>query len=162
MNTIYLIGFMGSGKSTIGYALAKRLSKTYIDTDELIEDTYQEKIADIFKVDGEDVFRNYEINALKKASYYDVVSTGGGIVEREENFKTMKDTGTVVYLDTSFAEISHRLINDTGRPLWNNHLEEKLNLFNRRVSIYKKFTDYTVKTDNRSIEEIINEIINIL
>lgn len=90
MQTIYLIGFMGSGKSTIGVRLADKLGKTYVDTDEFIVNTSQQKIADIFKNFGEDTFRNYETNALKEVSNYEVISTGGGIVEKNENLKIMQ------------------------------------------------------------------------
>src|SRR5690625_6657369 len=79
MKTIYLIGFMGSGKSTVGIALADKLEKTYVDTDQFIVDTHQQQIADIFQKFGENTFRNYETNALKEVSTYEVVSTGGGI-----------------------------------------------------------------------------------
>src|SRR5690625_4351172 len=93
MKTIYLIGFMGSGKSTVGIALADKLEKTYVDTDQFIVDTHQQQIADIFQEFGENTFRNYETNALKEVSTYEVVSTGGGIVEKNENLQTMQKNG---------------------------------------------------------------------
>lgn len=162
MKIIYLIGFMGSGKSTIGQGLAEDLSKSYLDTDEYIERTYQRKIVDIFAEDGESVFRYYEIEALKKINHVDIVSTGGGIVEKEVNYDTMKNNGVIIYLEASFNEISKRLLNDTNRPLWNNNNGDKKNLFNRRIPLYEKFADYIIKTDDKTIEEIIKELKNII
>ena len=158
MKTSYLFGFMGSGKSTIGQELAKQLSKKYIDTDDYIETKHQEKISNIFATKGEDIFRDYEINALKEVSAYDVVSTGGGIVEKEQNFNTMKKAGVVVFLQTSFKEVANRLKNDTERPLWDNDQNEKMDLFNRRIPLYESYADYIIKTYDKSIEEIVNEI----
>lgn len=160
MNTIYLIGFMGSGKSTVGRELAKTLSKSYIDIDDYIETKHQEKISNIFKTKSEDIFRDYETHALKEVSTYDVVSTGGGIVEKKKNLITMKNTGVVVFLHTSFEEVSSRLKNDIDRPLWDSNRDDKINLFNRRIPLYESYADYIIKTDNKSIEEIVEEISN--
>lgn len=158
MKTIYLIGFMGSGKSTIGLALAKRLTKTYVDTDQLIVETKKQEIAEIFQIDGESVFRDYEIKALKDGSTYDVVSTGGGIIEKSENIQTMQKNGLIIYLHASFKEISNRLERDQTRPLWNNNIEDKLNLYNRRIQLYKKYADRIIETDGKLVSEIVQEI----
>lgn len=158
MNTIYLIGFMGSGKSTVGLKLAEKTSKTFVDTDQFIVETHQQEIADIFKVYGESTFRNYEMSALRDLSTYGVVSTGGGIVEKCENLQTMKKNGLIIYLHTSFEEISNRLERDKTRPLWNNNIEDKLNLYNRRIPLYKKYADHIVHTDGKLVEEIIQDI----
>lgn len=162
MNTIYLIGFMGSGKSTIGKELAEVLSKKYIDSDDYIENKHQEKIPNIFKTKGEEVFRDYETVALKEVSAYDVVSTGGGIVEKEKNLKTMKNTGVVIFLKTSFEEVSSRLKDDINRPLWDNDIEGKIKLFNRRIPLYESYADYIINTDNKSIKEIVREISGVI
>lgn len=160
MRTIYLIGFMGSGKSTVGLALADKLDKTYVDTDQFIVETHQREIADIFSRDGEGIFRDYEIDALKKVSNYEVVSTGGGIVEKSENLQTMQKNGLIVYLHASFQEIANRLKQDETRPLWNNNIEDKLNLYNRRIKLYKKYADHMIHTDGKALEEIVQEIEN--
>ncbi len=158
MQKIYLIGFMGSGKSTIGKALARKLGKSYVDTDTFIEEKYG-SIPEIFKNEGEETFRLYEIEALKATTTYDVISTGGGIVEKEENIQTMKKHGMIIYLHTSFKEISERLELDENRPLWNQDHEEKQKLFERRIPLYKKCSDHIVSTDHKSIEEVVEEII---
>lgn len=158
MKTIYLIGFMGSGKSTIGLALANKLNKTYVDTDQYIIDTHEREIADIFQENGENTFRDYEIDALKSVSNYEVVSTGGGIVEKNENLQTMQKNGIIIYLHASFNEISNRLEKDQTRPLWKNNIEEKQNLYNRRIPLYKKFANHMIDTDRKSVEEIVQKI----
>ncbi|HLQ98460.1 MAG TPA: shikimate kinase [Candidatus Dormibacteraeota bacterium] len=160
MQTIYLIGFMGSGKSTIGVRLADKLGKSYVDTDEFIVNTSQQKIADIFKNFGEDTFRNYETKAIKEVSNYEVVSTGGGIVEKSDNLQIMKNNGLIVYLHASFDEISNRLEKDQTRPLWKSNDEEKLKLYRRRLSMYKQYADHIVHTDGKTVDDIIQEIEN--
>lgn len=160
MKTIYLIGFMGSGKSTVGIALADKLEKTYVDTDQFIVDTHQQQIADIFQKFGENTFRNYETNALKEVSTYEVVSTGGGIVEKNENIQTMQKNGLIIYLHASFKEIENRLENDQTRPLWKSDDEEKLKLYLRRLSMYEKYADHIIHTDKKTVNEIVQEIEN--
>jgi len=160
MKTIYLIGFMGSGKSTVGIALADKLEKTYVDTDQFIVDTHQQQIADIFQKFGENTFRNYETNALKEVSTYEVVSTGGGIVEKNENLQTMQKNGLIIYLHASFKEIENRLENDQTRPLWKSDDEEKLKLYLRRLSMYEKYADHIIHTDKKTVNEIVQEIEN--
>ncbi|HLS60608.1 MAG TPA: shikimate kinase [Virgibacillus sp.] len=162
IKTIYLIGFMGSGKSTVGYQLAKQLGKSYIDTDQLIEKKYEQKIANIFKIHGEDVFRMYEMECLGQASAYQIVSTGGGIVERQKNLQTMNDHGIIVYLQTSFDVIAQRIDKDQTRPLWNKDSRETRDLFNNRTDMYEAFADYTIQTDDKSVDAIVKEVIQIL
>lgn len=158
MKTIYLIGFMGSGKSTIGQELARNLHKTYVDTDQYIVETDGREITDIFRENGENTFRDFETDALKRTSTYEVISTGGGIVERNENIQIMQENGYIFYLQTSFQEIDNRLKMDASRPLWNNNIEEKLKLYNRRIHMYEKYADQIVDTDEKSIDMIIQEI----
>src|SRR5690625_2116825 len=160
MKTIYLIGFMGSGKSTVGVQLADKLGRTYVDTDQFIVSTYQQKIADIFQKYGENTFRNYETNALKKVSNYEVVSTGGGIVEKSENLQIMQKNGLIFYLHASFNEIANRLEKVQTRPLWKSNDEEKLKLYHRRLSMYKQYADHIVHTDGKTVDDIIQEIEN--
>lgn len=158
MKTIYLIGFMGSGKSTIGQAYAEKNKKTYIDTDSFIETFHQKRISDIFKESGESTFRAFETEALKRVSAYEVVSTGGGIVENIENLQFMGKSGIIVYLHASFKEISIRLANDQTRPLWNSNIEGKIDLYDRRISLYQNHADYIIDTDQKAVDEIIAEI----
>lgn len=159
MQPIFLIGFMGCGKSTIGSELADSLSLTYIDTDQLIENNLGCTIPQIFETEGEEAFRNYESRALKQSITANIISTGGGIIKRSENIKFMKDNGKIVYLQTSFSNISARLKNDPSRPLWeSNDLDDKINLYEQRLPIYEQCANYIIKTDHRSVDEIVQEI----
>lgn len=163
MKTIYLIGFMGCGKSTIGSHLSEQTNETYIDTDTYIEDLYEKEISEIFQESGEEVFRTYEIEALKNVSTYSIVSTGGGIVKKPENLNTMKTNGITIYLQTSFNEIIERLENDDSRPLWDSNLTDNMNvLYERRILLYEAHADYIIDTGNKTVEEITKEIEEIM
>jgi len=160
MCTYYLIGFMGSGKSTIGKELSHRLDVSYIDTDTYIEKTARMMIKDIFREDGEAYFRELETNALKEC-VADIISTGGGIVEKDENIEEMRKKGKVIYLDVTFSEICKRLEADETRPLWTkNDLEDKEKMFKRRESLYKQASDYIITCDGKDVNTIYSEIIS--
>lgn len=117
---VYLIGMMGSGKSTVGVALSEYMGWDFIDLDASIESEEKLSIPEIFDRFGESYFRTLEFNALErmtqKNSY--VISTGGGIVLNPQNIKLMRDTGLVVYLVCNSDILSKRLMNETSnRPL---------------------------------------------
>lgn len=158
MKTIYLIGFMGSGKSTIGGKLGEVLIENYLDTDREIEKVYKQNIPEIFSEKGEETFRQYETAILKKVNQ-PIISTGGGIVERKENIHIMKQNGTIIYLATSFKEIFKRLEKDVNRPLWNKDIADRKALYYKRVHLYEKHADEIIVTDGKSPEMIVNEIL---
>ncbi|WP_164668625.1 shikimate kinase [Virgibacillus doumboii] len=159
MRTLYLIGFMGSGKSTVGQELSKLLGIPCIDTDHMIENVYKVKIAEIFQNKGESVFRKFETEILKQTPvHHHIVSTGGGIVETEENITFMKANGNIVFLKTSLNEIEMRLSNDRSRPLWNKNSYEKQRLFDRRNKLYKESADIIIHTDDKNSREIAADI----
>lgn len=117
---IYLIGFMGSGKSTVGKQLAKKLNYGFIDFDELIEEQSGKKISEIFNGKGQQAFRNIETEILKSVSEFKdtVVSTGGGTPCFFDNMKLMNETGITVYIRMSAGSLFHRLAQSkTKRPL---------------------------------------------
>ncbi|RNA68952.1 shikimate kinase [Alteribacter keqinensis] len=116
--TIYLTGFMGAGKSTVGKLLAQKLGLGFIDLDEYIEEKSGKTIPEIFTDSGEACFRNLESEALREVSVKTaVISTGGGVTEKEENRKLMKRTGTVFFLDAPFYVLYERIRDDKSRPL---------------------------------------------
>ncbi|WLV23551.1 shikimate kinase [Aciduricibacillus chroicocephali] len=159
MERIFLIGFMGSGKSTIGHALEKCHSADFADTDHYIEKKHQRKITDIFAEEGENYFRELETEALRTVEAK-IVSTGGGIIERIENISVMKARGKIVYLAASFEEISRRLEGDASRPLWKQDESGRKALFERREPLYEDAADYIVQTEGKTAEEIAECILD--
>jgi shikimate kinase len=124
---LYLIGMMGSGKSTVGKSLAERLEYRFIDTDATIEKICDRSIAAIFDTAGEAEFRDIETQVLADISAYTrlVVSTGGGIAAKLENWNHLQQ-GLVVWLDVSVDVLVERLKADTSRPLLANTPPEEL------------------------------------
>ncbi|BAM47284.1 shikimate kinase [Amphibacillus xylanus] len=158
MESIYLVGFMGSGKSTIGKQLAKKLNLLYIDMDEQIEQTTKKQIKTIFAEEGEQAFRDIEHKILTetpKQGY--VVSTGGGIIERKENRQWLLNK-QVVYLNTSWDTIKNRLAHDQSRPIWQDQSKDKQLLMQSRDPKYREIAKIIVNTDQRSIDQIVAEI----
>ncbi|MBE5963752.1 MAG: shikimate kinase [Lachnospiraceae bacterium] len=162
MNNIILEGFMGSGKTTLGKELANSLGFSFVDTDEYIENKYNRIIKDIFANEGEEYFRDMETEAIEELSKKDsmVIALGGGLPVREVNREILKKTGKVIYLKAKVSTLCDRLKNDTNRPLLMNvSLEDRINeLMNKRGSIYEEVADYTVNTDDKTIEQVVKEM----
>ena len=163
MKRIVLMGFMGAGKTTIGKALAEKLSWDFIDTDAEIEKEQGRKISEIFETEGEQAFRDMETQLLKKLEKSEeqfVLSIGGGMPVREENRELLRQIGTVVYLKATKEELVRRLSGDTSRPLLQGGaLEEKVAaLMAARESIYVETAHQEVVTDGKSVKELIEKI----
>lgn len=162
-NHIFLIGFMGSGKSTV----AKYLSGTYkmqqIEMDAQIEEDEGRSIASIFENEGEAYFRTLETALLKSLDPKEtfVVSCGGGAAVKEENVREMKKKGRIVLLLAKPETVYERVKNSHNRPL----LEGNMNisyikkLMEKRQALYESAADLQVKTDGRTAEAIGEEII---
>jgi len=110
MKNIYLIGMMGSGKSTVGKILSKKMKKPFIDLDSEIEKTGGKSVSEIFNGNGEEKFRQMESEQLKQYSE-SVVACGGGIVLKDENRHFIKENGIAILLTASMKELSQRLSN---------------------------------------------------
>ena len=163
---IALIGMMGSGKTTIGKMLQAKLSEfSFVDTDEEIVKLEQKTINDIFEEKGEAYFRTLETNILREIFKNDkqIISTGGGIVCKEENLQLLKGNSLVIYLRAADKTLYNRIKNSTERPLLkSNNMQEKIiSLLKQREAMYEK-AHFIIDTDNKSIEEAEKEIIGII
>lgn len=160
---IVLIGFMGSGKTSIGRKLARALSYEFIDSDNRIEEEQQKKINDIFAEQGEEAFRRMETEFLERLCQKPepfVLGTGGGMPMREENAALLKQLGLVVFLKAGEEELIKRLQNDTTRPLLAaGDLRNKVEtLYAKRLPVYEAAADYRMETDGKTFYEMIKEI----
>lgn len=158
---IVLVGFMGVGKTSIGKVLSKRLNLDFFDTDIEIEKEYG-SIENIFESFGEDYFRNLETKVLNSIIKKDnlVISTGGGVVIR--NSDVLKNLEKVVLLDSTVENIYNNIKNDTKkRPLLKDcNIKEKIEtLLNKRYNLYKNVSNIKIKTENKTIDELSEEII---
>ncbi len=165
MNHIILIGFMGSGKTSVGKRLAETLHLSFLDTDEEIEKTSGMKISDIFAKYGEAYFRERETETLKNLlqdTQRKVISVGGGLPVQERNQPYLKQMGTVVFLEASEQTLLERLQGDTTRPMLKGaDLRERIHtLMQERKAAYDKTADCHIQTDHKKFEEIIEEIKN--
>lgn len=157
---IILIGFMGSGKTTIAKILAKKLNLEVIEIDNLIlKKSGRKSISEIFSLDGEEHFRDLETKVVRKISELDdvIVSTGGGIVMKARNKKFLKK-GTIIFLKTTFGTLEKRLKDDNSRPLFKDKVKAK-KLFDLRQNLYKKWADHTILTDKKSVDEVVNNLL---
>ena len=167
LGSIVLIGFMGSGKSSVGRRLSYRLKVPFIDTDSEIERTAGCTIADIFEERGESAFREAETDCLsslvpsKRGKGSIVISTGGGVPLREENRNIIKRLGTVVYLKASPETIYERIKDDTSRPLLNTDdpMKKIRMMMQERSGIYSMAADIEIDTDGKLCRDIADEII---
>ncbi len=162
-DNIILIGFMGCGKSSVGYRLSYVLRKTLIDTDKLIEKQQEMTISRIFETKGEPAFRQMETDCIRyliETADKQIISTGGGLPMKEENHALLKQLGTVYYLKVTKEAVYERLKGDTTRPLLQGDdpqtkIEE---LLTKRAPVYEACADYVIEVSDKSFEEIIGEI----
>jgi len=160
---IILIGFMGTGKSTIGRQLSQTLSYPLVDTDQLIVERTGKTIPDIFAEQGEEAFREIETETLSSltGSTHHIISTGGGIIGSPQNREILKTLGYVVWLVASPEEILDRTSRNTNRPLLNNEDPARTirDLLAKRIPLYKEAAHLSIETDQLSFDEITTGII---
>lgn len=161
MELLFLIGFMGSGKSTVGMLLGERLGVRFIDTDEEIVKQEGKSINEIFAEFGEERFRELETSALRTLpSSRAVVATGGGMPLKELNRQLMKDKGITIFLDAPADEILIRLRDDQTRPLLQGDKEKEIReRLGARLPIYMETADIRISTSGKSPEIIAEEVI---
>ena len=157
---IYLIGMMGTGKSTLGKTLSKNMQKPFIDLDSEIEKTGGKSVSEIFNGNGEEKFRQMESEQLKQYSG-SVVACGGGIVLKLENRHFIKENGIAILLTASMGELSQRLSDSDNRPLLANDITEEAltKLWLERQLDYLNTADFTTETGGKNPEELSEEII---
>ncbi len=162
MAKFFLIGYMGSGKTTAGKKLATKLGYDFIDLDNFIETEYQQTIPEIFSTKGEKEFRAMEHNALKKLIEKDnlIIACGGGTPCYYNNIELMNNNGITVYLKMSVDSLVNRLLNATEkRPLIANKTEAELRAFvnrqlEKREDIYHQ-AQYIVKGKDLNVDELV-------
>ena len=160
---LVLIGFMGSGKTSVGLKLSYKLKMPVEDTDKLIERREGKSIRQIFEEEGEEVFRKKETELLGELADRQgrvIYSVGGGTPVREENRKLLRQLGTVVYLQISPETVYERLKGDTTRPLLQceNPMEKIRELIESRKEAYESCADIMIAVDLLDMEEILEQI----
>lgn len=162
-DNIVLIGFMGSGKTTVGVELAKRRNMNFIDTDEYIEKNAGKSITEIFAQDGEEAFRKLEtevLTNLRDTVSNTVFSTGGGMPLRVENARLLKEIGKVFYLTAANQVIYDRVKEDSQRPLLQgeNPYGKICELMKQRTPLYEIAADVLVDTNSNDLVDVIQRI----
>ncbi len=168
--SINLIGFMGSGKSSIGKQLAKRLGYDYFDTDQLIISKTGKSIANIFQTEGETLFRQLETEMLEELSCSSkkkfLLSTGGGIILSKKNRELLKSLGTVVWIHASPEVLFERAMRQPKRPLL--EVEYPRRTFNElltsRLPLYREICDIEIDTTqlsySQTVEKLLAQLLN--
>jgi shikimate kinase len=162
---VVLVGFMGSGKSSVGRELSRRLGAEFVDVDAWIEEGTGRPVRDLFAEEGEAAFREHEKAALREilAVKGRIVATGGGAFLDEGNRRLLKSYGTVVYLEAEVETILGRLSGDAHRPLLKGGEREKTirDLLARRIAGYR-LADHAVPTDGRTVGQVAGRIVELL
>jgi len=163
---IILIGMMGSGKTSVGALLSNKLNFKFLDCDEIFESQNKILIKNFFSKYGEELFREKEteilVEALKKENI--VLSTGGGVILKKKNRDLIfSESNTVVYLSASLVELNKRLLFDNARPLLQtNDIQFKLETILKQRDKFYNLAQLKINTDNKSIEDVVLEILDSL
>ena len=164
MTHVVLVGLMGAGKTTVGAAVAERLSRPFVDTDDVVEATTGQSVADIFATGGEDAFRALERQAVADvcaAPVPSVIACGGGAVLDPTNRRRLRESGFVVWLQAPPAVLAERAGRSGTRPLLAGGGAQATleRLASVREAAYEAAADATVSTQHRSIAEVADAVI---
>lgn len=163
-NNIFLIGFMGCGKSTMARMLAEKTGACLIEMDETIEKEAGMSINEIFEAYGEAHFRDLESQLILRITEQggDVVSCGGGAILRPENVANMKKNGTIVYFSATPETIYERVRYSTNRPLLNGNMNVEYisELMKKRLPLYEAAADVTIVVDGKEKMQILEELLH--
>ena len=161
-SSVFLVGLMGAGKTSVGRALARHLGTAFFDTDQEIERLTGVRIPVIFDIEGEAGFRARESKILAELTQRPgiVLSTGGGIVLSEHNRRLLAERGTVVYLRAAVADLAARTRNDRNRPLLSggDPLAILQTLYEQRDPLYREVADLTVDTGSQSVSVLVRKL----
>jgi shikimate kinase len=164
MPNIVLVGFMGTGKTTVATAVANRLKMRYVSIDDLIEKKEKRTINEIFQKSGEDYFRDVESSVIRDVSCMEglVIDTGGGAVLRDENMAYLKSGGIVVCLSADEETVMARTKKYKHRPLLNVEDPKRRirDLLAKRSPFYAK-ADHTIDTGKFSAQQVVEKIVEI-
>jgi shikimate kinase len=163
LTAIALVGLPGSGKTTIGRQLARRLGSEFVDSDAFIEARLGCSIREFFEREGEERFRDIEEASIEElsATSHRVLSTGGGAVLRANNRQHLRDRCKVVYLRSSPEEVFRRLRHDRNRPLLQvaDPLQRLKDLFAARDPLYRETAHFVIDTGRPSVATLVNMIV---
>ncbi|BAU27370.1 shikimate kinase [Aneurinibacillus soli] len=162
MKHVILIGFMGTGKTTVGEALARQLGCTQADLDDCIVEQAGRSIPDLFETEGEAGFRLRETQVLRdmvQRVEHQVITTGGGVVTQPRNIEIMQESGIVVALFARPETIVERVSGDANRPLLAGDVETRVRkLLHERDGLYD-FAPVRIQTDGKTVQEVVDAII---
>ncbi len=164
MNNVVLIGYRGTGKSTVGKLLAARLDRSLLSTDTEIVKSAGQTIPEIVEQHGWDYFRDLESQVCQKLGARDrlIIDTGGGIILRPQNVELLKKTGTLFWLTASVETITGRISRDTQRPSLTgakSFVDEIQDVLRERIPKYQVAADHVIETDGRSLTQVVDEIL---
>ena len=161
---IFLVGLMGSGKTTVGRLLAKKLGMRFVDSDHEIEARTGATVSWIFEIEGEDSFRRREVETIDDLTSQKgvVLATGGGAVVHPENRKNLKARGTVIYLRATVNNILQRTMHDKSRPLLQteNRRQKIEELSRQREKFYSEVADIIIDTGRPNVHAMVQTIMN--
>jgi len=160
---VYLIGYMGAGKTTITKLLANELHLPFYDTDQEIEKKEKRSVSEIFKIEGELHFRMLETELLKNINQDSIIACGGGLPIHNNNMELINSKGISIYLKASNNCLFNRLKNEKqNRPLIENKTDEELEVFIRNKlqnrSPFYNLANHTILVDDKSTEEVLREV----
>ena len=164
---LFLIGMMGSWKSTVGRKLAETIKMEFVDIDDAIEEVTEMKISDIFQEFGETRFREMETAFFSEKSKQEnqIFSTGGGVIMDPRNRNVLKKNGTTIFLNASIETLAKRIHNTKKRPLLtdDNNLKSQLEkIWKERKTYYEDSAHHTIYTDNLNPIQVVDKILNLL
>ena len=162
-DNIVLIGMPGSGKSTIGVVLAKRLGYDFVDSDLVIQGAYHKTLEQLIEENGDAGFIQIENDINKSLEYTKtVIATGGSVVYGSEAMKHLKSIGTIVYLKVSEADLNERLGSLKERGVVSNGKTTVKEIFDDRRALYEKYAEITVNLEGKSFKDSVLELAQLL